>query len=71
MLLSSATGRRNSTVHVSNNTNKYKNRHYQVLYLTSYPVQSVQSSSPVQSSPIAIAIAIAVATEYERGTLAS
>lgn len=43
MLLSSATGRRNSTVHVSNNTNKYKNRHYQVLYLTSYPVQSVQS----------------------------
>lgn len=49
MLLSSATGRRNSTVHVSNNTNKYKNRHYQVLYLTSYPVQS---SSPVQSSPV-------------------
>lgn len=44
MLLSSATERRNSTVHVSNNTNKYKNRHYQVLYLTSYPVQS---SSPV------------------------
>lgn len=40
MLLSSATGRRNSTVHVSNNTNKYKNRQYQVLYLTSYPVQS-------------------------------
>lgn len=31
-------------MHVSNNTNKYKNRHYQVLYLTSYPVQS---SSPV------------------------
>lgn len=47
MLLSSATGRRNSTVHVSNNTNKYKNRQYQVPYLTSYPVQSVQSSSPV------------------------
>lgn len=44
MLLSSATGRRNSTVHVSNNTNKYKNRQYQVPYLTSYPVQS---SSPV------------------------
>lgn len=63
MLLLSATGRRNSTVHVSNNTNKYKNRQYQVPYLTSYPVQSVQSSSPVvQSSPIAIA----VAAEYER-----
>lgn len=44
MLLSSATGRRNSPVHVSNNTNKYKNRQDQVLYLTSYPVQS---SSPV------------------------
>lgn len=44
MLLLSATGRRNSTVHVSNNTNKYKNRHYQVPYRTSYPVQS---SSPV------------------------
>lgn len=40
MLLSSATGRRNSTVHVSNNTNKYKNRQYQVPYRTSYPVQS-------------------------------
>lgn len=49
MLLLSATGRRNSTVHLSNNTNKYKNRHYQVPYRTSYPVQS---SSPVQSSPV-------------------
>lgn len=44
MLLSSATGRRNSTVHVSNNTNKYKNRHYQVPYLLPSPV--------VQSSPV-------------------
>lgn len=41
MLLSSATGRRNSTVHVSNNTNKYKNS---TRYRTSY---LVQSSSPV------------------------
>lgn len=44
MLLSSATGRRNSTVHVSNNTNKYKNS---TGYYTLPPTQSSQSSRPV------------------------